>query len=213
MARISVWLASAVLLAGAAGAWGEGLFPAPLPETISLSEDGSQLCQEGKSTPGLYDVTVLRTLNLTFEQEDWWDQLTANYSTGEDLPADLTVDGVTYRSVGVRFRGNTSYSRIGNSQKKSFNISIDYADPDQRLMGYRTLNLNNARAFIAHLQERETRYESHSITPELAGGLSPYTIHGHVRSLKTFATWLTAQTDETVHEFRACRPPVGVKRR
>ena len=95
------------------------------------------------SDSGLYDESVLRTINIEFSQQDWWDQLTANYVSDIDIPADLTVDGVTYPGVGVRFRGWTSYQMTGNSQKKSFNISIDYQNPDQRLMGYKTLNLNN----------------------------------------------------------------------
>ena len=33
----------------------------------------------------------------------------ANYQSGTDIPASMTVDGATYDSVGVRFRGQTSY--------------------------------------------------------------------------------------------------------
>jgi len=90
-----------------------------------------------------YDETVLRTLELEFSQSDWWNQLEANYQTKENIIAALTADGVTYEGVGVRFRGNTSYMMVGNSQKKSFNIEIDYTIEDQRLMGYKTLNLIN----------------------------------------------------------------------
>jgi hypothetical protein len=90
-----------------------------------------------------YDETVLRILELEFSQSDWWNQLEANYQTKENIIATLTADGVAYEGVGVRFRGNTSYMMIGNSQKKSFNIEIDYTIEDQRLMDYKTLNLIN----------------------------------------------------------------------
>ena len=53
----------------------------------------------------------------------------------------------------------------------------DWLGSDNKL---RHLTLNNARAFIAHLQERGTKYEQHPITPKTRGSLSPYTIHGHV---------------------------------
>ena len=92
---------------------------------------------------GLYDEAVLRTLYLQFSDRTWWSQLQANYQSKENLPAALTVDGVTYEGVGVRFRGNTSYMMAQNSQKKSFNIEIDYTVEDQCLMGYKTLNLIN----------------------------------------------------------------------
>ncbi|MBN1804785.1 MAG: CotH kinase family protein [Sedimentisphaerales bacterium] len=90
-----------------------------------------------------YDETVLRTLRLEFSQPDWWSRLEANAQTDNNIVAALTVDGVTYEGVGVRFRGMTSYSMIGNSKKKSFNIKIDYTGENQRLMGYKTLNLIN----------------------------------------------------------------------
>lgn len=90
-----------------------------------------------------YDEATLYTLELQFEQTDWWAQLEANYNAQENILATLTMDGVTYEDVGVRFRGNTSYRRIGDSQKKSFNIEIDYTHEDQDLMGYETLNLIN----------------------------------------------------------------------
>jgi hypothetical protein len=90
-----------------------------------------------------YDETVLRTLQLEFSQPDWWNQLEANAQTDENIIATLTVDGNTYDGVGVRFRGMTSYTMVGNSQKKSFNIKVDYTLENQRLMGYKTLNLIN----------------------------------------------------------------------
>jgi len=90
-----------------------------------------------------YDETILRTLQLEFSQPDWWSQLEANAQTDENIIATLTVDGVTYDGIGVRFRGMTSYTRTGSSPKKSFNIEIDYTIENQRLMGYKTLNLIN----------------------------------------------------------------------
>lgn len=100
-----------------------------------------------------YDETVLRTLHLEFAQPDWWSQLEANYEAKENILATLTVDDVVYESVGVRFRGNTSYQMTGNSRKKSFNIEIDHAVEDQRLMGYKTLNLINCWGDATFMRE------------------------------------------------------------
>ena len=133
--------------------WGRVLYAANLPEAMNLSEEGVLTIQSGDVTDGLYDETQLRTIYLVFSQQDWWTQLTANYAAGVDIPADLTFEGVTYPGVGVRFRGFTSYSMIGNSQKKSFNITIDYTAPDLRLMGYSTLNLNNAHMDPSFIRE------------------------------------------------------------
>ena len=95
------------------------------------------------SAQDLYDESVMRDVYLEFQQANWWQQLESNYGTGVEIKGDMTVDGVTYPDVGVRFKGNTSYTRP-TTQKKSFNISLNSFVPGQDLMGYSTLNFNNA---------------------------------------------------------------------
>lgn len=99
-----------------------------------------------KSHPdaGLYDPTVLRTIFLEFENADWEAELQDFHNTDVDVPATLTVDGKTYPNVGVHFRGMSSYMGVAPGSKRSLNISLDMADPKQRLHGYKTLNLLNA---------------------------------------------------------------------
>ena len=118
-------------------------------------------CQPACSAGGdFYDETVLRTLKLTFAQANWSTLLTNNKNkdnqgnTQTDIPATLTVDGVVYEGVGVRYRGNmASYQQIGTSPKKSFNINIDYTDPNLDLMGYKTLNLLNSATDATFMRE------------------------------------------------------------
>jgi len=93
--------------------------------------------------PDLYDPTAFRTIELTFAQPDWWDQLRANYDSGDDIEADLVLDGVTYPTVGVHFKGNSSYELTGGSKKKSFSISLDTFVPGQEFQNYDSINLNN----------------------------------------------------------------------
>ncbi len=107
----------------------------------------------------LYDTSTLRSFNFTFAQPNWETQLRANYVSQTEIPADLEVDGITYPDVGVRIRGNTSYTRLPQgSQKFSLNVSIDFTDPDLELMGYSALNLNNA--FTDPTFTREVAYNN-----------------------------------------------------
>ncbi|MCC6285592.1 MAG: CotH kinase family protein [Phycisphaerales bacterium] len=93
----------------------------------------------------LYDPGTLRTMNIQFHDANWLTLLRQNYSSETPILADLTVDGVTYPNVGVRIRGNTSYVALPpGSQKFSLKVYLDQVDPDQELMGYDTLNFNNA---------------------------------------------------------------------
>ena len=99
-----------------------------------------------KSYPNapLYDAGTLRTLFIQFEETDWEDELTDFYHTDVDVPATVIVDGRTYRDVGVRFRGNSSFRMVPEGRKHSFTINFDFVHADQQLQGYRTLHLLNA---------------------------------------------------------------------
>lgn len=92
----------------------------------------------------LYDPAVLRTFAITFHDANWLALLRANYASETNILADVTVDGTTYPDVGVRIRGNTSYTALpAGSEKFSLKLEMDFVDPDQELLGYDTINLNN----------------------------------------------------------------------
>jgi len=92
----------------------------------------------------LYDAMTLRTLFLDFGNLDWEKELADFNNTDVEVPAKLTVDGKVYRDVGVHFRGASSFSMVGEGRKRSLNLSLDFVHKDQRLYGYRTLNLLNS---------------------------------------------------------------------
>ncbi len=112
----------------------------------------SSLAAVPEGSPPLYDAYTLRTLYLRFHHEDWYQQMNAFYRTDVEVPAELIVDGKVYPEVGVHFRGSSSYFTV-NSEKKSFNIAVDYAEDGQRLYGYKTLNLLNGHVDASFLRE------------------------------------------------------------
>ena len=91
----------------------------------------------------LYDTGTMRTVFLQFENADWEQELEDFYNSDVDVPAVAIVDGKTYPAVGVHFRGQSSYMMTGAGSKRSLNLAFDFADDNQRLLGYRTLNLLN----------------------------------------------------------------------
>jgi hypothetical protein len=91
----------------------------------------------------LYDLGTLRTVFLQFEEPDWEAEMSFFYNSDVDVPATMTVDGRTYRDVGVHFRGASSFRNIPEGYKRSLNIAMDFVNEDQDLGGYRTLNLLN----------------------------------------------------------------------
>lgn len=104
----------------------------------------------------LFDVDAVHEIRLDFAQPDWWEQLTANFEGYEDppdIPASFSWNGVLLDSIGVRFKGNSSYwSYYG--PKKSFKLDLDAFRDGQELDGLDKLNLNNCFLDPSYLREK-----------------------------------------------------------
>lgn len=125
------------------GPGGRGGFGRGNAEEVKEGRELSPADVESFADSGLYDANVLRTLFLDFENPEWEAELQDFKPTDVEVPCTLTVDGKKYPMVGASFRGASSFFMIPAGQKRSLNLSIDYADEDQRLYGYKTLNLLN----------------------------------------------------------------------
>jgi hypothetical protein len=125
-----------------------------VPSEMHYSTDGKILYTGGLlPSSGLYDRNVVQSVYLNFAQPNYWTLLSNNYASETLLAADMIYDGVTYYNVGVRFRGNTSYQQISNSQKKSFAVEMDFMTPDQNLLGYDDLKFNNGHQDATFMRE------------------------------------------------------------
>jgi hypothetical protein len=149
------------------------------PAEMHFSADGKRLITGGNVASGFYDESSLQTIELIFSQANYWQLLTSNYQSGTDIGATMVLNGDTLASqVGVRFKGQTSYSMVQNSQKKSFNITLDWADPDQNIEGYETLNLNNCYEDPSFMREVLYLHESRKHTQSLKGNFIQLYING-----------------------------------
>lgn len=122
------------------------------PSMMQLSDDGHQLIVGKQTLSGFYNDSIVRSIYLTFPNTNYWTQLTNNYNSHTDLPATMVFDGETFDSVGVRFKGQTSYMNV-SGQKKSFNITTDAFIDGQNVKGYNITNLNNCFDDASFLRE------------------------------------------------------------
>lgn len=101
-------------------------------------------CFSALCAQDFYDPGQVNTIQLYFTQTNW-DQILDNlFAQGneERLLGTAIINGVTYDSVGVRYKGNSSYS--ANRAKNPFNIKLDYRIEDQLMDGkYGTIKLAN----------------------------------------------------------------------
>ena len=129
----------------------------------------------------LYDQTTLRTLFFEFENSEWEKELEAFKPTDVEIPAQLTVDGKVYKDVGVSFRGASSFFSIPAGLKRSLNVSIDFLHEDQRLYGYKSLNLLNCNGDSAMM--------SSILYSELAGQKVPTPKVNYVKVVINGESW------------------------
>lgn len=88
-----------------------------------------------------YDSGTISVIEITFESSNWDQQLDNLAAVGEErLLANVTVNGEVFDSVGVRYKGNSSYN--ANNAKNPLNIKLDYII-DQKYEDYGTLKLSN----------------------------------------------------------------------
>ena len=80
---------------------------------------------------------------LTIDKTDWWETLDAWHRADKSdmLEADLVWNTTKLPRVGVRFKGNSSYSHPG--RKKPFRIDFDKFVKDQKIGDIATLSLGN----------------------------------------------------------------------
>lgn len=124
-----------------------------IPLIISgFSTVGSQI----DSTQILFSLNRIATYSLEFYQADWANQLSLNYSNEEAgyLPARFSDGNIVLDSVGVRYKGNSSYSAIGNSPKKPFKIRFDSFRSGQSYYGISRLNFNNGFGDPTFMREK-----------------------------------------------------------
>lgn len=132
----------------------------------------------------LYDINNITTIDLAFTQANW-DQLLddlAAQKQEERLLGTVIVNGVLYDSVGVRYKGNSSYD--ARNVKNPLNIKLDYII-DQTYEGYGTLKLANGFKDPTMIREVLSYEMARQIMPASQANWAWITINGQDIGLYT----------------------------
>ena len=102
----------------------------------------------GYAQQDIYDINRVLEIKIEFAESNWDVLLDSLKEEGNDdrLVGNLIFNGVRYDSVGVRYKGNSSYFNVRNtgSSKLPFNIKLDYKKKNQQFKsGHETLKLSN----------------------------------------------------------------------
>lgn len=91
---------------------------------------------------GLFDTGTVHSMEISIDD---WDGFLADCENEEYVMCDVTIDGETVQSVGIRAKGNTSLSSVKNygNNRYSFKIEFDHYQDGINYQGLDKLSLNN----------------------------------------------------------------------
>ena len=99
---------------------------------------GSALGYEDK----LFDCSEVHTIDISMDD---WEGFIAGCEDEEYAVCDVSIDGETYKNVGIRAKGNTSLKNVSalGSSRYSFKLEFDHYDDTISYHGLDKLSLNN----------------------------------------------------------------------
>lgn len=114
-----------------------------MKQTILLAALACSFITVSAYSQGLYDRSTVQKIEIFFGFSNWDSQLDALASTTEDylLADSVRINGIVFDSVGVKYKGNSSYN--ANNNKNPIHIELDYIHGSYDYEGYTDIKLQN----------------------------------------------------------------------
>lgn len=148
--------------------------------------------------------------SLQFQDSNWQEILEANYVNDDGYLVATFSDGdITLDSVGVRYKGNSSYLAASHTSKKPFKIKFNEFRKEQRYHGVEVLNFSNAYGDPSFIREKIAYDIARKYLPTPKASFATITIHDTLIGLYTeveqideifLAKWFA---DPTLNLFKA----------
>ncbi|MFH0866443.1 MAG: CotH kinase family protein [Bacteroidota bacterium] len=94
----------------------------------------------------------IHIMKIYFSQINWWDSLVMYKPLDKKMLGDVDIDGTYVDSVGIQFKGNSSFSK--DSLKNSFKIDFNEFVSGQKYDGLKVINLNNGASDPTMMREK-----------------------------------------------------------
>jgi len=123
--------------------------------TIPTPGKPNSITQDVDSSAVIFDVSKVNNYTLHFYVTDWADSLEYNYEHGEVyMPAQLTYENIVLDSVGVRYKGNSSYMMSRSTPKKPFKFKFDKFKKGRTFYDIKELNFSNCVKDPSFMREK-----------------------------------------------------------
>ncbi|MCI8283951.1 MAG: spore coat protein CotH [Firmicutes bacterium] len=117
------------------------------PHALGIKRDNS----DPDYIETLFNDTKMNIINIEMDESDW-QQFLADAMSEQYAACDLTINGTTYKNVGIRCKGNTSLSQVDND-KYSFKFKADKYVSDQSFDGLDEFVVNNIIQDTTYMKE------------------------------------------------------------
>ena len=121
--------------------------------SLSLAFGGTSVTMEYETE--LFNTDEIIDINIKMD-DDEWEKMLSNAMTEEYYSCDVTVNGKTFRNVGIRPKGNTSLSAIAmdpDTDRYSLKLEFGHFVEGQTCYGLDKLILNNNYADATNMKE------------------------------------------------------------
>ena len=144
--------------------------------TITSEVSSKETSTDCEYTDKLFDTSYVHTINIEIADEDWQDLVT-NPLDETYYSCNITIDGETYKNIGLRTKGNSSLTQVANSDsdRYSFKIKFDKFDKEQDYYGLEKLSLNNIIQDATFMKD----YLSYKLMGDF-GVASPYVSYSYI---------------------------------
>ncbi len=132
------------------------------------AQNTSEIPRPEEQSDTLFNANIIHKFELQFYTENWQDSLEYNYEELDQvyMPARLVYnDETVLDSIGVRYKGNSSYIRSGATVKKPFKFKFGEYIDDQTLFGAERLNFSNSVSDPTFMREMIGYYVSGKYMP------------------------------------------------
>ncbi len=102
----------------------------------------------------LFDKNKIISIDIKADENEWKSML-ENATKEEYISCDVTINGTTFKSVGIRPKGNSSLSMVAgsDSDRFSFKFEFDHYIDGQTCFGLDKMVINNIQADATYMKE------------------------------------------------------------
>ncbi len=121
-----------------------------LPRTVDIEENSTKMDYESR----LFNKDGIISIDIKADENDWANML-ENATKEEYISCDVTINGTTFSSVGIRPKGNSSLSMVAgsDSDRFSFKFEFDHYIDGQTCFGLDKLVINNIQSDTTYMKE------------------------------------------------------------